>query len=91
MNKLIKLKELANKILDFIYKYRFIIAIVLVAVGVLFGLHGSSISLWNTVQVFLIMVFYLEIGDLLEVMNGLLLLLLSFHNFIMVLKSLQIL
>jgi hypothetical protein len=49
MNKLIKLKELANKILDFIYKYRFIIAIVLVAVGVLFSLHGSSISLWNTV------------------------------------------
>lgn len=49
MDKLIKLREKKNKILDFIYKYRFIIAIVLIAIGVLFSLHGSSISLWNTV------------------------------------------
>lgn len=49
MNKLIKLKEKTGKLLDFIYKYRFIIAIILIAIGVLFSLHGSSISLWNTV------------------------------------------
>lgn len=49
MDKLIKLREKTDKILDFIYKYRFIIAIVLIAIGVLFSLHGSSISLWNTV------------------------------------------
>lgn len=49
MNKLIKLKEKTDKFLDFIYKYRFTIAILLIILGVLFGLHGSSISLWNTV------------------------------------------
>lgn len=49
MNKLIKLREKIDKVLDFIYKYRFIIAIMLVAIGVLFSLHGSSISLWNSV------------------------------------------
>ena len=49
MDKLIKLREKVDKILDFIYKYRFIIAILLVAIGVLFSLHGSSISLWNSV------------------------------------------
>ena len=49
MDKLIKLREFLNKFLDFIYKYRYFIAIVLVVIGVLFSLHGSSISLWNTV------------------------------------------
>ena len=49
MDKLIKLKEKTDKILDFIYKNRFIIAIVLVITGVLFSLHGSSISLWNAI------------------------------------------
>lgn len=44
MDKIIDIK---NKILDFIYKYRFIIAIVLIVLGVLFKLHGSSISYWN--------------------------------------------
>ncbi len=42
-----KIVELKNKILDFIYKYRFIIAIVLIVLGVLFKLHGSSIAHWN--------------------------------------------
>ena len=46
MEKLINLK---NKILDFLYKYRFLIAIILIFIGVLFKLHGSSIGLWNTV------------------------------------------
>lgn len=45
MNKIINCK---NKILDFIYKYRFAIAIILIFLGVLFKLHGSSISLWNS-------------------------------------------
>ena len=49
MNKLVKLKEAVNKGLDFIYKYRFIIAIIFIAIGVLFSLHGSSISLWNAI------------------------------------------
>ena len=49
MNKLIKLREKADKVLEWIYKYRFIIAITLIIIGVLFSLHGSSISLWNTV------------------------------------------
>lgn len=44
MEKIINFK---NKILDFIYKYRFIIVIVLIAIGVLFKLHGSSLSIWN--------------------------------------------
>lgn len=44
MDKIIYLK---NKVLDFIYKYRFIIAIVLIILGVLFKIHGSSISYWN--------------------------------------------
>lgn len=44
MEKIINFK---NKILDFIYKYRFIIAILLIIVGVLFKLHGSSINIWN--------------------------------------------
>lgn len=44
MDKIINLK---NKVLDFIYKYRFIIAIVLIILGVLFKIHGSSISHWN--------------------------------------------
>ena len=42
-----KIVDIKNKILDFIYKYRFIIAIVLIVLGVLFKLHGSSISYWN--------------------------------------------
>lgn len=46
MNKIIDFK---NKILDFIYKYRFLIAIILIILGVLFKLHGSSITLWNTI------------------------------------------
>lgn len=46
MEKLIKFK---NSSLDFIYKYRFIIAVVLIIIGVLFKLHGSSINLWNTI------------------------------------------
>ena len=46
MEKIINFK---NKTLDFIYKYRFIIAIVLIIIGVLFKLHGSSINLWNTI------------------------------------------
>lgn len=37
-----------KKVLDFIYKYRFVIAVVLIFLGVLFNLHGSSISLWNS-------------------------------------------
>lgn len=37
-----------KKVLDFIYKYRFIIAVILLIIGVLFKLHGSSISLWNS-------------------------------------------
>ena len=49
MNKLVKLREKADKVLDWIYKYRFIIAIAFIVIGVLFSLHGSSISLWNTV------------------------------------------
>ena len=49
MDKLVKLKEKTDKVLDFIYKYRFIIAIIFLLVGVIFSLHGSSISLWNTV------------------------------------------
>lgn len=44
MEKIINFK---NKLLDFIYKYRFIIAIAFIIIGVLFKLHGSSISLWN--------------------------------------------
>lgn len=46
MEKLIKLK---NNTLNFIYKYRFIIAIILIIVGILFKLHGSSINLWNSI------------------------------------------
>ena len=46
MEKLIKFK---NSCLDFIYKYRFIIAVILIIIGVLFKLHGSSINLWNTI------------------------------------------
>lgn len=46
MEKLINFK---NKILEFIYKYRFLIAILLIIIGVLFKLHGSSIGLWSTV------------------------------------------
>lgn len=46
MEKLINLK---NKFLDLIYKYRFLIAILLIIIGVLLKLHGSSIGLWNTV------------------------------------------
>lgn len=46
MEKLIKFK---NNALDFIYKYRFIIAVILIVIGVLFKLHGSSINLWNTI------------------------------------------
>ena len=49
MDKLIKLRKFADNVLDFIYKYRFIIAIILIAIGVLFSLHGSSISLWNAI------------------------------------------
>ena len=49
MNKLIKLKEKTDTVLDYIYKYRFIIAIIFLIVGILFSLHGSSISLWNSV------------------------------------------
>lgn len=44
MEKIINFK---NKILNFIYTYRFIITIIFIIVGVLFKLHGSSISLWN--------------------------------------------
>lgn len=46
MEKLINFK---NKVLNFIYKYRFLIAIILIVIGVLFKLHGSSIGLWNTI------------------------------------------
>ncbi len=46
MEKLINLK---NKVLDFIYKYRFIIAILLIIFGVCFKLNGSSMGLWNGV------------------------------------------
>lgn len=46
MEKLINLK---NKLLDYIYKYRFLFAIIIIILGVLFKLHGSSIGLWNTV------------------------------------------
>ncbi len=46
MEKLINFK---NKTLDFIYKYRFLIVIVLILIGVLFKLHGSSVGLWNTI------------------------------------------
>lgn len=44
MKKLINFK---NKFLDLIYKYRFLISILLIIIGVLFKLHGSSIGLWN--------------------------------------------
>lgn len=44
MEKIINFK---NKILDFIYKYRYIIAILLIIIGVLLKFHGSSINLWN--------------------------------------------
>lgn len=44
MEKIINFK---NKILDFIYKYRFVLAILLIIIGVLLKLHGSSINMWN--------------------------------------------
>lgn len=44
MEKLINFK---NKVLDFIYKYRFIIAILIIILGVCFKLNGSSMGLWN--------------------------------------------
>lgn len=44
MDKIIDIK---NKVLDFIYKYRFVIAIILIFIGVLLKIHGSSISYWN--------------------------------------------
>lgn len=44
MEKIINFK---NKILDFIYKYRYIIVILLIIIGVLFKLHGSSLNFWN--------------------------------------------
>lgn len=44
MEKIINFK---NKVLDFIYKYRYLIAILLIILGVLLKLHGSSIGLWN--------------------------------------------
>ena len=45
MEKIINIK---NKVFDFIYKYRYIIAILIIAICVLFKLHGSSIGLWNS-------------------------------------------
>lgn len=44
-----KLTNLKNKFLNFIYKYRFILAIILLVIGVLLKLHGSSIGLWNSI------------------------------------------
>lgn len=44
-----KLLNIRKNILDFLYKYRFIIAIVLIVIAVLLKLHGSSISLWKTI------------------------------------------
>ncbi len=49
MEKLTKIKEKINVVLDFIYKYRFIIAAICLILGVLFSLHGSSINLWNSI------------------------------------------
>lgn len=36
-----------KKIADFIFRYRLLLAVLLVALGVLFNLNGSSISLWS--------------------------------------------
>ncbi len=44
-----KLINFRNKLLDLIYKYRFLIAIIFIITGVLFKLHGSSIGLWNSI------------------------------------------
>lgn len=44
MDKIIDIK---NKVLNFIYKYRFIIAIVLIILGIIFKVHGSSLGYWN--------------------------------------------
>lgn len=44
-----KIKSLNKKVLDFIYKYRFLIAVILIVIGVLFKVHGSSIGLWNSI------------------------------------------
>ncbi len=42
-----KIKEKANKIGDFIYKYRYIIAASLFIICIIFELHGSSMDMWN--------------------------------------------
>ena len=44
-----KTNNFINKIGEFIYKYRFIIAIIILAVGVLCEISGSSISSWNSI------------------------------------------
>ena len=44
-----KVKEIRNKFLDFLYKYRFIIAFIILVLAVLFKLHGSSLDLWNSI------------------------------------------
>lgn len=44
-----KVKEIRNKFLDFLYKYRYVIAFVVLVLAVLFKLHGSSLDLWNSI------------------------------------------
>ena len=44
-----KIKEIRNKFLDFLYKYRYVIALVVLVLAVLFKLHGSSLDLWNSI------------------------------------------
>jgi len=51
-----KIQNFRKNILDFLYKYRFIIAALLIVLAVIFKLHGSSISLWKTI-------FSIEIED----------------------------
>ncbi len=44
-----KTNKLLNVIGEFIYKYRFIIAVLILIIGVLFEISGSSISSWNSI------------------------------------------
>ena len=46
MEKLVNFK---NKLLNFVYKSRFIIAIIILIIAITFKLHGSSIGLWNSI------------------------------------------
>ena len=46
MEKVIKFKD---KSLDFLYKYRYVIAAIVLVVAVLLKLHGSSLNLWNSI------------------------------------------